>query len=259
MKKFGVHILISTIGEFILYLQGNNPNKRPNFMDKHQELSTAQKISADRNRTNILKNSEQKTIRFLCERLPLWMTPDVLTAIGFLGSIMVFLGFWFGRTDSHFLLVSVVGFAIQWFGDSLDGRIAYYRDIPRKWYGFSLDMTMDWLSTILIGLGFFFYLPEDHRIYVYTFIVAYGWTMIIALLKYKVTDKYEIDTEAGFGPTELRIILCTLIGLEAFFPFILAYVSLLLNVILYVINGFDFIKLLKLANARDAEEKLAKK
>jgi hypothetical protein len=186
------------------------------------------------------------------------MTPDVLTGIGFIGSIMVFLVFGLQELILIILLISVVGFAIQWFGDSLDGRIAYYRGIPRKWYGFSLDMTMDWLSTILIGLGFFFYLPIDNRIYVYTFIVAYAWTMIIALLKYRVTDKYEIDTEAGLGPTELRLIMCTLIGLEAFFPFILVYLSLALNVILYTINFFDFLKLIRLSNERDAMDKLGK-
>lgn len=228
-------------------------------MDNQEGLSTAEKISTDRSRTNLLKNSEQKAIAFLCERLPLWITPNLLTAIGFVGSIMVFLGFWFGRIDPLFLLISVVGFAIQWFGDSLDGRIAYYRGIPRKWYGFSLDMTMDWLSTILIGLGFYLYLPEDHRIFVYTFIVAYGWTMILSLLKYRVSDKYEIDGGGGLGPTELRIIMSTLIGLEAFFPFILVYLSWILNLALYTFNTFDFLKLLKMANARDAEEKLVKK
>jgi phosphatidylserine synthase len=40
------------------------------------------------------------------------------------------------------------GFAINWFGDSLDGRIAYYRNTPRKWYGFALDCIMDWLSLV---------------------------------------------------------------------------------------------------------------
>ena len=46
---------------------------------------------------------------------------------------------------------------INWFGDSLDGRLAYYRNKPRKWYGFSLDITVDWFTTLLIGAGYAIY------------------------------------------------------------------------------------------------------
>jgi len=35
-------------------------------MDNQGSLSTAEKISTDRNRTNFFKNSEQKAIVFLC-------------------------------------------------------------------------------------------------------------------------------------------------------------------------------------------------
>ena len=53
-----------------------------------------------------------------------------------------------------YLLFSLLGLFINWFGDSLDGRLAYYRNKPRKWFGFTLDLIVDWLGTILMGLGF---------------------------------------------------------------------------------------------------------
>ena len=82
----------------------------------------------------------------------------MLSFIGFADSILVFLSFVLAAyVDRALLLLGVVGYMISWFGDSLDGRIAYYRKIPRKWYGFALDITADWLGIILMGLGFVVY------------------------------------------------------------------------------------------------------
>lgn len=219
--------------------------------------SSLEKIAKDRKRTNIFRSLEQPTIAFLCEIMPSFISPNLLTAIGFLGSVLVFYSFILAIQNPTYLLLGILGFAIQWFGDSLDGRVAYYRNIPKKWFGFALDMCMDWLSTIIIGIGFYYYLPVSHHIYVYTFITAYGWTMIIALLKYRITDKYEIDIEK-FGPTELRIVLCLILLVEVIHPGVLYYVAIALNVILYTLNFIDFYHLLQMGNAKDAIENAQK-
>lgn len=222
------------------------------------KLSAKEKIAQDRKRTNILKSLEQPVIAFLCERIPTFITPDMLTFIGFLGSVMVAGSFLLAVNNKAYLLLGVLGFAIQWFGDSLDGRVAYYRNIPKKWYGFALDMSMDWLSTILIGIGFYYYLPETHRLFVYTFITMYGWTMIIALLKYRITYKYVIDID-NFGPTELRIGLCLILVGEYFYSGTLLYFAWIINAALLIINVTDFYKLLKTGKERDARENAARK
>ena len=50
-------------------------------------------ISADRERTNILRKSEQKALAFLVQRTPSWISSDMLTAIGFGGNILTFFSF----------------------------------------------------------------------------------------------------------------------------------------------------------------------
>ena len=91
-------------------------------------------ISRDRNRTNLLRNGEQKAIAFLVQYIPSWMTSNMLTAIGFSGNVLILASFLLAAwVDKRFLLGGVAGFLVSWFGDSLDGRIAYYRHIPRKW------------------------------------------------------------------------------------------------------------------------------
>ena len=210
-------------------------------------------ITADRKRTNFLKEIEQEAILFFCEVMPSWVTPDMLTFVALLGSLTVFMGFWLARTDPNFLLVSIAGFAIQWFGDSLDGRLAYFRKTPRKWYGFSLDLSMDWISTILMGLGFYFYLPADFRIFVFVFVTAYGWSMILTLLKYKITDSYSIDN-VYLGPTEVRIVLCMVLLAEIVCPGSIQIFAVMVNVILIIIDLIMFYQLLQAGNKRDRLE-----
>jgi len=212
-------------------------------------------ISVGRERTNILRKSEQKALAFLVQRIPSWISSDMLTGIGFGGNILTFFSFLLAAyVSTPYLLLGVLGYAISWFGDSLDGRIAYYRHKERKWYGFSLDITVDWLGVILMGLGFVVYTDGPWEIVGFGFMVLYGWEMITTSVRYKVTGKYCIDSGL-FGPTEVRIVISLILIGEVLFKGSIQYISLLATVILLVMNVIDTRKLLKLANEYDNNEK----
>jgi hypothetical protein len=179
----------------------------------------------------------------------------MLTFIGFLGSLIILLSFILADyVNIYYLLLGIPGFAINWLGDSLDGRLAYFRKKPRKWYGFSLDLISDWISTILIGLGYLIYGEGRWELAGFGFVVMYGWAMIIAVIRYKVTGKYIID--AGlFGPTEVRIIISAIMVAEIFFNGIIFYFAAIVSGILFLVNVFDTLKLLRVAEERDEAEK----
>ncbi|HQV66758.1 MAG: CDP-alcohol phosphatidyltransferase family protein [Saprospiraceae bacterium] len=218
--------------------------------------NTKPDITQGRKRTNILKNIEQKTIEALCKIMPSWMTSDMLTAIGFIGSILISVGLYFAKENKIYLIISIIAFAIQWFGDSLDGRLAYWRNTPRKWYGWALDITVDWISIGIIGFGFYYYF-ESYKFIAFIFIFAYGWSMINALLRYKITNAYAIDTNL-MGPTELRIIICIFIVLEYFISNTLIAFGLGGSLILIIFNFSDLMKILQEGNKKDATEKAEK-
>lgn len=215
-------------------------------------------ISQDRERTNILKKQEQKALTFLVQRIPSWMTSDMLTAIGFSGSIITLSGFvlaaYFGE---GYLLLGVLGYIISWLGDSLDGRVAYYRKQPRKWYGFALDVTVDWIGVILMGLGFVIYVSSTYKIIGFLFVVLYGWEILTAQLRYKITGKYSIDSGL-LGPTEVRIIISLILISEVLLNDSIIYLSAIACIILLIANILDTRKLLKSADVRDEEEKQLK-
>ena len=227
-------------------------------MENKSNLSTndvVKIIAEGRNRTNIFKTSEQKFIAYLVQRMPKWLSSDMLTAIGFLGSILTFASFLLAfYIHPTFLLLGVLGYFICWFGDSLDGRIAYYRHIPRKWYGYALDITVDWLGIILMGLGFIVYVDGLWELIGFGFVVLYGWEMITTTVKYKITGKYSIDSGL-FGPTEVRIILSLILIIEVILHNSIQYISLVTTLLLLVSNLIDTTKLLKVADECDIKEK----
>lgn len=213
-------------------------------------------ITQGRKRTNLLRNYEQKTIEYLCGIMPEWITSDILTFIGFFGSIVISIGLYFGNFNKVWLALSVIGFAVQWFGDSLDGRLAYWRNKPRKWYGWALDITVDWISICIIGFSFYYFM-DTYKYVAFVFIFGYGWAMINALLRYKITDAYSIDSNF-MGPTELRIIICIFIIIEYFIPHTLIAFAFVGSTILIYFNILDLRDILKDGNERDAKEKAEK-
>ncbi len=215
-------------------------------------------VFGDRTRTNLLKKQEQRAIAWLVQRIPAWITSNILTGIGFFGYIIVFGSFLLAAYVSRtYLLLGLLGFLINWFGDSLDGRLAYYRKKPRKQYGFTLDITIDWLSIILIGLGYIIYIDGIWEVFGYGFVTMYAWEMILALIRYKITGKYSIDS-GKVGPTEVRIAVGACLVAEVFIPDSLIYSAGVLVVAIFIVNIMDTHKLLRVADEIDKKEAQSK-
>ncbi|WP_240768628.1 CDP-alcohol phosphatidyltransferase family protein [Olivibacter sp. XZL3] len=228
------------------------------FGQVQEEDEKKKNIFKDRKRTNLLKDAEQRSISYLVTKVPDAITPNMLTGIGCFGGMVVLLGFVLASyVDRSYLLLGVLGLSINWLGDSLDGRIAYYRNIPRKWYGFSLDIIMDWINTVIMGLGFIVYLGEGYELLSYFFVALYGWAMIITQLRYKITDRYTIDA-GTVGPTEIRVIISIIFILEVIFAGAVNIFSALVVITLFIVNIVDTIKLLRLGDARDIAERAVK-
>ncbi len=223
-----------------------------------EESKTLKRIFQDRKRTNVLKSAEQATISYLVKKVPSFISSNTLTFIGTMGSVIVLISFILAAYISkEYLLIGVLGLAINWLGDSLDGRIAYFRNIPRKWFGFSLDIIMDWVSTVLIGLGYMVYARNQYELIAFVFVALYGWAMIISQLRYKITDIYSIDSGL-VGPTEVRVILSLIFIMEASFGHLIEYFAGVMCIVLFIINIVDTRKLLKLGDTRDDAERAAK-
>lgn len=147
---------------------------------------------------------ERPALQWLCVHMPAWMNPDILTVIGIFGSVVIFAGYVLTNIDGAFLWLAILGFVINWYGDSLDGSLARYRKIERPKYGFFVDHTVDAFSQLLIfaGLGLSPYVSFEIASLA---LIGYLMVSIFVYVDTYVTGVFKISY-GKFGPTEMRAI-----------------------------------------------------
>ena len=216
----------------------------------------AQKInnnSNERRRTNWLEQQEKAAVQWLCEHMPRFITSNMLTGLAITGSGGIFAALLLARQQRGWLLLGIAGLFLQWLGDSLDGRLAYFRNRPRKWYGFALDICADWLSLCFVTAGLALYFPALRFVPI-ILLAAYAGRMLIAALAYKITDEYRIDS-GKIGPTEGRIMMAAGLLLELLVPGSLIWLAGFVTLLLLLIDLREFLQLLRGADARDRQER----
>ena len=160
---------------------------------------------ATRIQQNILARAERRLLNWLCARLPAWVTPDQLTVLGFAGAIMVAAGYMLSWVNAEWLGLSLAGYVVNWFGDSLDGSLARWRRIERPSYGYFVDHSVDGLAIFLMvgAIGLSPYVRFDVAL---IGVVSYLLLAIHTFLAAKVVGEFRLSYLSG-GPTELRLML----------------------------------------------------
>lgn len=157
---------------------------------------------------NFLARGERHILNGICARLPAWVTPDQLTLLGLVGAVMIFAGYVASNWGASWLLLAIAGYAVQWFGDSLDGSLARYRHIERPSYGYFIDHSCDGLTNLLIlgGMGLSPYVTLDVALVA---LAGYFLLCMHAFLSARVLGELKLSYLAA-GPTELRLMLIAL-------------------------------------------------
>lgn len=152
----------------------------------------------------VIARLEKKALLWLAARMPAWVTPDTLTALGLFASVLIFASYALTYYNKNFLWLASLGFIINWFGDSLDGTLARYRKIERPRYGFYIDHIIDAVSEVLVfvGLGLSPYLRFDLSLIA---LIAYLLASIYVYLTTYVEGVFRISY-GGLSPTEMRLI-----------------------------------------------------
>ena len=161
--------------------------------------------SAERAQRSILARAEKATLLWLAARLPRWVSSDMLTILGSVAMLGAGLSYWLARHDRRGLLLVIVCLAINWFGDSLDGTLARFRNQPRPRYGFYVDHIVDTFNTLFLlgGLALSGYISAWIAA---AMLIAFYLISIEVYLATYTLGTFHLSM-GGFGPTELRILL----------------------------------------------------
>ncbi|NIS81580.1 MAG: CDP-alcohol phosphatidyltransferase [Anaerolineales bacterium] len=153
---------------------------------------------------SFLSRAEKSALLWLAARTPARFSPDTMTSIGILGSILIFLGYALTNISPGFLWMANLGFVVNWYGDSMDGTLARYRKIERPKFGFYVDHVVDAYSQymVFIGLGLSRYVRFE---YACLALVGYLLVSIVSYVRAFVIGEFRISY-AKFGPTEVRLL-----------------------------------------------------
>lgn len=160
---------------------------------------------ATRIQQNLLAAAERRLLNWICARLPMWVTSDKLTALGFIGALLCAAGYVLSNLNPLWLWMSIGGYFINWFGDSLDGSVARFRKQERPNYGYFIDHSLDALANtaLIIGIGASPFMRMDAAMFG---LIGYLLMSIHTFISAKVFGEFRLSYLAG-GPTELRILL----------------------------------------------------
>jgi phosphatidylglycerophosphate synthase len=161
--------------------------------------------NAARVQVSFVTKAEKRTLAWLAARMPAWVNSDHLTILGFAAQLMVGVSYALARYDRVWLLWAIFFLILNWFGDSLDGTLARFRNRQRPRYGFYVDHVIDAIGStaLMVGLAFSGYMSP---LVAMALLVAF---LLLAIEVYLTT--YTIGSFHlsffNLGPTEIRIIL----------------------------------------------------
>jgi phosphatidylglycerophosphate synthase len=149
--------------------------------------------------------AEKRLLVRIAGRLPRSINSDHLTLLALFAMVLAGAGFALSRWDLRTLWLVIVALALNWFGDSLDGTVARVRREERPRYGFYVDHVLDivGISVLMGGLACSGFMSPVIALSV---LVAYLLVAGEVFLATAVHSVFRMSF-AGFGPTELRIVL----------------------------------------------------
>ena len=154
---------------------------------------------------SMLAGVEKRALVWMAARLPRWINADHLTALGLVAMAGVGAAFWASRWSDLALIGVVVGLALNWLGDSLDGTVARIRKHERPRYGFYVDHVVDITSMLLLCAGMALS-PHMSPVVALVLLAAYLMVCAEAYLATHACGVFRISL-LKIGPTELRILL----------------------------------------------------
>jgi archaetidylinositol phosphate synthase len=165
----------------------------------------AGKADAPRDKQFLLAVPEARVLEGIARRLPAWIKPDHLTALGVLAALGIAAAYVLSNGNEAWLWAASALLVVHWLGDSLDGTLARVRKAERPRYGYYLDHLVDAFATAAIGIGLGL---SPHML------LAVGLAIVVAYLILSINTYLETHAFGTFtlgygrlGPTEARLLL----------------------------------------------------
>jgi phosphatidylglycerophosphate synthase len=158
-----------------------------------------------RDNSSVLAAAEKRLLIGIARNLPAFVTSDQLSALALVSMVGAAASFAFISLSSWFAALFIFFLLLNWFGDSLDGTVARVRNQQRPRYGFYVDHVIDLAGTAALINGMAFSDAMTPSIG-FALLAVYFMVAAETFLATHSVGVFRMSF-AGFGPTELRILL----------------------------------------------------
>jgi archaetidylinositol phosphate synthase len=148
---------------------------------------------------------EKCALLWVAGRMPQWIGPDHLTALGLAAQIGAGVCYAAASRNKYALIGAIACLALNWLGDSLDGTLARVRQQLRPRYGFYVDHMVDSFGALAL-MGGLALSGCMHPGIAIGLLVAFLMLSIQSYLATYALGEFRLSFWR-FGPTELRILL----------------------------------------------------
>jgi len=168
-------------------------------------MSEAVFCDARRELTSLTAHVEKRALLWLAARMPAWVSPDHLTALGLLAMVAAGGAYTLSASQPAWLHAVNLLLVVNWFGDSLDGTLARHRNRSRPRYGFYVDHMVDTVGVLALvgGLALSAYMSPLVAVAI---LIAYYLLSINIYLATYTLGVFKI-AYGRLGGTELRMLL----------------------------------------------------
>lgn len=179
---------------------------------------------SERVQNSVLNGIEKKALVAIANKMPEWVSSDMLTWVGLLGAVVAAFGYALSNYNLCWLWLTYLGIVMNWFGDSLDGTLARVRKQQRPVYGFYLDHNVDGitLTIVCVGAGLS---NMVHFSLAMLVLAVYLLLSIYTYINIDLKGKHQL-TFGKMGPTEFRLIVILLTMIYQFFPSVHNYTKI---------------------------------
>lgn len=160
---------------------------------------------AKRIQESFLSPMEKSVLLWFASRMPSWVKPDHLTSLGLITMLLAGVSYAFTEWSLIFFLFVNIFIFINWFGDSLDGTLARFRNTLRPRYGFYVDHIADMFGALFLVTG----LIISNYISMLPAVISLIVFFMLSINSYLITYVYGVFKLSFWklGPTELRLVL----------------------------------------------------
>jgi len=162
-------------------------------------------MSHIRENRSMLAAAEKRLLVWIARNLPHSINSDQLSALALISMVGAGVSFALISYSPWFAVLIIALLVLNWFGDSLDGTLARVRDQQRPRYGFYVDHVIDLAGTFAVVAGMALSGAMTPAIG-FALLAVYVMVAAETFLATHSVGVFRMSF-AGFGPTELRLVL----------------------------------------------------